>query len=457
MTHQSEGVQDRVIRSVSELTHDIKLNLEKSFYSLWITGEVSNLKQPSSGHLYFTLKDKSSQLPAVMFRSARRNLKFRLVDGMAVLLRGRLTVYVPRGAYQIQVEAMEPRGKGALQIAFEQLKERLSKEGLFDDSRKLPLPMLPQRLGIVTSPSGAAVRDLCSILHQRYPNLEVIVYPAQVQGKKAADDLATGIQALNSLGNFDVIIVGRGGGSLEDLWPFNEEIVARAIAASKIPVVSAVGHEIDFTIADFVADVRAPTPSAAAEIVVKRKEDFTDLVQNRTKRMNTSLQYQLQQQRSRVKQVTEHQAFLAVHHYIELKAQRLDEMNLRSDAAIRHRIMSVRQPLDNIARRLAVCRPDRRLGDVKSVLTELVTRLTATISATHESKRSFLASRGAKLQTLSPIAVLGRGYSLTWSAQGKLLRDAGEASPGDALKVMLHKGALNCRVEGIDIEGDSME
>ncbi len=452
-----EARRDRVILSVSELTRDVKLNLESSFYNLWVTGEVSNLKQPSAGHLYFTLKDDRSQLSAVMFRSARRNLKFRPADGMAVLVRGHLTVYEPRGAYQIQVEAMEPRGKGALQIAFEQLKEKLAKEGLFDDSRKQPLPLLPQRLGIVTSPSGAALRDLCHILHRRFPNLEVIVYPARVQGGLAAADIAKGVQVLNRLGGFDVIIVGRGGGSLEDLWPFNEESVARAIAASKIPVVSAVGHEVDFTIADFVADVRAPTPSAAAEIVVTRKEDFEERVKNLAARIDTSLRHQLERQRSRVEQLTEHRAFAAVRHSVELRAQRLDEMALRSEAGVRRGVMSGRRRLDDAARRLEACRPDRKLGEAKSELTGLGARLAAAISAARESKRSALAARGAKLEALSPLAVLGRGYSLTWSAQGKLLRDAGEASPGDALKVTLHKGALDCRVEGVDPGGDSAE
>jgi len=269
---------ERTIYSVGEITRHIKNHLESAFTGIWIAGELSNLKRPSSGHRYFTLKDDQAQISAVMFQSDARRVRFRPEDGMAVLVWGHITVYEPRGNYQIRVKRIEPRGKGELQLAFEQLKAKLEKEGLFAESRKRPLPLLPQRVGIVTSPSGDAVRDVCRILHQRYPNLEVLVYPAKVQGSLAAAEIAKGVRVLNRMGGFDVLIVTRGGGSLEDLWPFNEESVARAIAASAIPVVSAVGHEADFTIADFVADRRAATPSAAAEIVVERKEDFVERV-----------------------------------------------------------------------------------------------------------------------------------------------------------------------------------
>lgn len=439
--------------SVSEITRDIKLDLEGRFNNLWVAGELSNLKEPSSGHAYFTLKDSRSQLPAVMFRSARRFLRFRPADGMAVVVYGHLTVYEPRGAYQIQVERMEPRGKGALQIAFEQLKQKLAKEGLFDRERKRPLPMLPQRIGVVTSPSGAAVGDLCRILHRRYPNLAVTVYPAQVQGDLAAAEITKGIQVLNRLGGIDVVVLARGGGSLEDLWPFNEESVARAIASSKIPVVSAVGHEQDFTISDFVADLRAPTPSAAAELVVERKEDFQERVTNLSHRLQKASAHRLQDLRAGIERWSAHQAFAAVRHSLEMKAQRLDETSFRMRTLIDRRLSDLARRIDETSRRLETHRIDRRLGESKSWLTELRARLEAAALARRESAGRSLSRAGTKLQALSPLAVLGRGYSLTWGRQGNLLRRASEATVGESLRLRLHHGELDCRVEAIRPDG----
>ncbi|HEY7698120.1 MAG TPA: exodeoxyribonuclease VII large subunit, partial [Vicinamibacteria bacterium] len=345
MSTQARSDAGRSVYSVTELTREIKLNLERSFASLWVAGEISNLKQHSSGHYYFTLKDDQAQIPAVLFRGSTRHLRFRPQDGMAVLVWGHVTVYEPRGQYQIRVERMEPRGKGSLQLAFEQLKEKLSKEGLFETSRKRPMPLLPQRLGIVTSPSGAALRDLCRILHRRFPNLEVLVYPAQVQGDLAAAEITKGVQVLNRLAKenaFDVLIVTRGGGSLEDLWPFNEESVARAIATSAIPVMSAVGHEVDFTIADFVADVRAPTPSAAAEMVVRNKEEFRERLLALERRLSSSAGYRLRDLRSRVGRISTHQAFAAVIHGLETRAQTVDESVHRARFHLDRRLSRLR-------------------------------------------------------------------------------------------------------------------
>ena len=445
--------EGRSVYSVTALTQEIKLNLERTFYNLWVAGEISNLKQPSSGHYYFTLKDDQSQISAVLFRGSTRHLRFRPQDGMAVLVWGHVTVYEPRGAYQIRVERMEPRGKGSLQLAFEQLKDKLAKEGLFETSRKRPLPLLPQRLGIVTSPSGAALRDLCRILHRRFPNLEVLVYPAQVQGDLAAAEITKGIQVLNRLSEknvIDVIIVARGGGSLEDLWPFNEESMARAIATSAIPVMSAVGHEVDFTIADFVADVRAPTPSAAAEMVVRNKDDFRERVVALERRLASSASYRLRELRSRVDRVSTHQAFGAVLHGIETRSQRVDESVHRARFHVDRCLSRLRQHLQGLSARLSERRVDRRLGEARTRLARLSARLEAAErTRIHRARRAF-AEVTSKLDALSPLGVLGRGYSLAWSPQGKLLRSSDEVAVGDAVRVDLARGRLHCRVEKRD-------
>ncbi len=453
MSTQARSDEGRSVYSVTQLTQQIKLSLERTFYNLWVAGEISNLKQPSSGHYYFTLKDDQAQISAVLFRGSTRHLRFRPEDGMAVLVWGHVTVYEPRGAYQIRVERMEPRGKGSLQLAFEQLKEKLGKEGLFEPSRKRPIPLLPQRLGIVTSPSGAALRDVCRILHRRFPNLEVLVYPAQVQGDIAAAEVTKGIQVLNRLAkatSIDVLIVTRGGGSLEDLWPFNEESVARAIATSAIPVISAVGHEVDYTIADFVADVRAPTPSAAAEIVVRNKEEFRERVSALKDRLGRSLGHRLRDLRSRADRISSHQAFAAVLHGIETRSQRVDDSVHRARFHLDRRLSRLRQQLQGLAARLSERRVDRRLGEARTRLARLVARLQAAERQRHHRARHAFAEVASKLDALSPLGVLGRGYSLAWSAQGKLLRSSDEVAVGDTVRVDLARGRLHCRVEKRD-------
>jgi exodeoxyribonuclease VII large subunit len=342
---------------------------------------------------------------------------------------------------------MEPRGKGALQLAFEQLKEKLAAEGLFAAERKRPLPLLPQRIGIVTSPSGAAIRDICRILHRRFPNVEVLLYPAQVQGDLAAGEITKGIQVLNRLGGFDVLIVGRGGGSLEDLWTFNEEPVARAIATSAIPVISAVGHEVDFTIADFAADVRAATPSAAAEMVVARKEDFLERVARLGKRLEQGLGHRMMGHRSRVERLAGHQAFLAVRHAFQVSSQRLDELSFRVRTLLERSLEGHRGRVDLMARQLEAFRIDRQLGQSRARLAHLGVLLRAAQRRrlTHSEQR--LARSAARLEALSPLAVLGRGYSLTWDQSGVLVRDASTVASGDRVRVTLEHGELDCRVE----------
>ena len=310
---------ERTILTVSELSERIKIVLEDTFIDLWVEGEISNLRTPASGHSYLTLKDEHSQIRAVLFKMQRRYLRFDPKDGMLVLARGRISLYEPRGEYQLVIDYMEPKGIGALQIAFEQLKVRLAQEGLFDGSRKRPLPMLPRGLGIVTSPTGAVIRDMLQILRRRFANLHICVYPVRVQGDGAAEEVAQGIEVLNRYPGIDVIIVARGGGSLEDLWAFNEETVARAIYVSKVPVISAVGHEIDYTIADFVADVRAPTPSAAAELVIRNKSELHAELQSMAHRLERGMQHRLEALRARLeacqqRRVLEESVGASAHH-----------------------------------------------------------------------------------------------------------------------------------------------
>ena len=438
---------ERTIFSVGEITRHIKHHLESAFTGIWIAGELSNLKRPSSGHRYFTLKDDEAQISAVMFQGDARRVRFRPEDGMAVLVWGHITVYEPRGNYQIRVKRIEPRGKGELQLAFEQLKAKLEKEGLFAESRKRTLPLLPQRVGIVTSPSGDAVRDLCRILHRRYPNLEVLVYPAKVQGSLAAAEISKGVRVLNRMGGFDVLIVTRGGGSLEDLWPFNEESVARAIAASAIPVVSAVGHEADFTIADFVADRRAATPSAAAEIVVERKDGFVERVAVLNGRLDKAVHARHDRLQADVQRVAAHQAFMAVRHAVERRSQQVDEADSRIRRLVEQRLAILGKRLDETTRRLEAQRMDHKLGQARATLTALSGRLDAAELRIREGVHRTLGRLAAKLDALSPLGVLGRGYSLTWTAQGKLLRRAADAAVGDAVRVDLNEGSLHCRVE----------
>ena len=437
----------RKIYSVTELNLEIKGLLEKRFPDVWVAGEVSNFRGASSGHLYFTLKDASAQLRAVCFRNQARYLKFKPQDGMSVIARGRLGVYEARGEYQLYVEYLEPAGLGALQLAFEQLKAKLAAEGLFAPARKKPLPVLPRTVGVVTSPSGAVIRDILRVLRRRFRNMNVLIYPARVQGEGAAGEIVEGIRTFNRERNADVVILARGGGSLEDLWPFNEEIVARAIAASKIPIVSAVGHETDFTIADFVADLRAPTPSAAAELVVHPKKDFLAELDNRSRHLSQLMQLVLSNVRSRLTELRMHPAFLTLATRLEERAQRVDDLIAELEKVLRERLNVARRKWQEAS--AGVTRYDFRrfLRLRRAELDERRARMDSEFRRGSAERRNRLAQVAALLKERSPLTVLQRGYSITRDAAGRIVRDAAQVALGDDVSIRLHRGVLGARVQ----------
>jgi exodeoxyribonuclease VII large subunit len=392
-------LQARRPLSVSELTARIKILLEGEFIELWVEGEVSNYRRHTSGHWYFTLKDEGAMLRCASFRMQNRLIRFAPEDGLMVRAHGRLSLYEARGEYQLIVEYMEPVGVGALQLGFEQLKRRLAAEGLFDVERKRPVPLLPRCVGVVTSPTGAAVRDILRVIRRRNEAMNVLIAPARVQGDGAASEIARAIELLNAREEVDVIIVGRGGGSIEDLWCFNEEVVARAIFTSRAPVISAVGHETDFTIADFVADLRASTPSAAAEIVTAARDEINARLVGLKDDMATAMRYRLLELRNRVQELESRRAFDDVHHEIRRNAQRFDEALYAMEAAFR-------QGLTQASERFAVS--------------------------------------SGKLHSLSPLAVLGRGYAIASDAQGRIIKRASDVQPGERLRLRVADGEIEC-------------
>jgi exodeoxyribonuclease VII large subunit len=433
--------------TVSELTARIRDLLEARFLEVWVEGELSNCRLWNTGHLYFTLKDRGAQLKAIMYRSDVRYLRFRPEDGLHVIARGRLSVYEPKGEYQFVCAHVEPKGLGALQLAFEQLKKRLQAEGLFDPGRKRPLPVLPRKIGIVTSLDGAAIRDMIKVLRRRYPNAHLVVRPTRVQGDGAAEDVARSIRMMGRVRDVDVMIVGRGGGSIEDLWAFNQEVVARAIARAPVPVISGVGHEIDVTITDLVADVRAPTPSAAAELVVSRRDDFCAFIDRLTDRLRATIGGRVARLRGRVHELMRRPAVggwparLAMRgrHVAELTrdlhraGQSITSQRLRHYQALRARLET-----RDVRRKLADVR--HRLMAVNGLLQSTVTR------QYHRADARFKAGV-ARLESLSPLAVLGRGYAVVWNAdRTAVVRDARVVSPGDRVHVTLHRGELECEV-----------
>jgi len=433
--------------TVSELTDRIQGALEVEFHDVWVEGEVSNLKIAASGHWYFSLKDDRAQLRAVVWKTAARLIRFRPKDGMQVLARGGLRVYPPRGEYQISIELLEPLGKGSLQQAFEELKAQLEREGLFDQARKRRLPLLPRRIGVVTSPSGAVIRDILRVLETRYANLEVLIYPARVQGAEASEEIVKGIAVLNRIPGLDVLMVARGGGSIEDLWCFNEERVARALAASKVPTISAVGHETDFTIADFVADLRAPTPSAAAERVVQAKEELAGRVAALTDRLVSALKLKLARTRHHVEAVTSHRVFEAERGRLRTLAQQIDDLVRRTEAGSARRLDRNRERVRRAEERLGTYRWDRQLAERRERLGRHLERLTGLVRAELESRRATLGRAGGKLDSLSPLAVLSRGYALVWDPSGRrLVRNAADVAVGDGLRIRVHRGALDATV-----------
>lgn len=436
------------ILTITELTQRIKKYLEEGFEEIWVEGEISNFRSPSSGHYYFTLKDDKSQVRAVVFRFMGRYLKFEPQDGLLVICRGRINVYEPRGEYQLILDYMEPKGIGALQLAFEQLKEKLQKEGFFDPERKKPLPLLPQKIGIVTSPTGAAVRDLLNVIRRRFPDVEILINPVKVQGERAAQEIACAIEELNHITGIDVIILARGGGSLEDLWAFNEEIVARAIYHSSIPIISAVGHEIDFTISDFVADLRASTPSAAGELVVRDKVELTNLIESLSNRLGSRMIHLLETERNKLNFLKKRVPDLRL---------RLSDLQLRVDDVSSHlapRIIQMLQLKEEILMgrkvRLLLRNPKHKIEEyLKSISLcekELIDSMSQLLDRLHQVLEKHL--RG--LDSLSPLNVLKRGYSITRLLPFyQIVKESGMLSKGDRVNIVLGEGEIFCQVEKI--------
>lgn len=400
------NLDGRKIYTVSEINKEIKAVLEDAYPDVWVEGEVSNFKPHPSGHMYLSLKDSDSQISTVIFAGVNKSFKFKLEDGMKVIARGRVSTYTARGNYQLIVQYLEPSGKGALQLAFEQLKAKLEKEGLFDQARKRPIPALPQKIGIVTASTGAAIKDILAVINRRFANVEILLYPVHVQGDEAKFEIKEAIEYLNAnYSELDVLLVGRGGGSIEDLWAFNEEIVAWAIAASAIPVISCVGHEIDFTIADFVADLRAPTPSAAAELVVKNKAELTEKIASLQKHLRNKIDFLLSSYEEKIKYFAASRALT--------RPQEIFEDRIRD------------------------------IDDIYDRLTDAVKRSTET----RENNFKLLAE---KLNLLSPLHTLSRGYSISRKqSDGSIITDIKSVKRGDKVKVRISNGEFLGNVEDI--------
>lgn len=438
----------REIISVSDLVSRLKRTVEKRFDFLWVQGEISGLRRPGSGHYYFSLKDDKASMRAVFFRHQAAMLRFALEDGLSVVCQGRMGVYQPRGEVQLMVESMEPRGAGALALAFEQLKRKLDAEGLFDPQRKQPLPEMPRQVAVVTSPSGAAIRDFLKVLHRRFAGVQVAIYPVVVQGSQAAAQAIQAIDDLVEWGWPEVIVITRGGGSPEDLAPFNDEALARAVAACPIPVVSAVGHEIDVSICDLVADLRAPTPSAAAELLIKPRSELTQRLLSLWGRLG-SVGERLTRRRRR--------ELTALVRYMGDPARRLADERMRIDdlvgrarSAITLALHQHQRAADGLARRLATARPERRLALAAAKCREQEQAMLSAVTAAINRRRSRLGGLESALRAMSPLAVLGRGYALVSDQAGALLRRAGQAQVGQRIQARLAEGRLWARVEEVE-------
>jgi exodeoxyribonuclease VII large subunit len=444
---ESAAAEPKVL-SVSDVTRDIRAILESAFDALWVEGEISNLRVAASQHAYFVLKDERAQIRCVMFRGQRTGMKFQPRDGDQVMLSGRISVYDARGEYQVIVERMEPRGLGALQKAFEQLKEKLAKEGLFDAAHKKPLPAIPWKIGVITSPTGAVIRDIIHVTQRRNPKMSILLYPVKVQGEGASAEIANAIRDMNLRDDIDVLIVGRGGGSIEDLWAFNEEVVARAIHASRIPVVSAVGHEVDYTIADFVADVRAPTPSAAAEIVVPLWDDLLGGLRDHTERLIEDMRGHVKEHKDNLLSLIDRRFFREPREILQYPAQRTDELTQRLVRGLERWGSLQRERLTGLAQRLFFASPGRTLAHWEEKRAALNHRLEQKMSArtglAHERFQGLLKN----LNALNPLGILERGFSLcTLPATGKTIKSSAEVQVGDPVRVRLARGAMDCRVE----------
>jgi exodeoxyribonuclease VII large subunit len=437
---------ERRVWKVRDLVAAVRSHVEREYSDAWVEGEISNFRAPESGHLYFTLKDGNSQIRVVMFRSSARLLRFRPADGLQVVVRGRVTIYEDRGELQIAAEYIEPQGAGSLQLAFEQLKAKLEAEGLFAADRKKPIPSLPSRIGVVTSAQAAALRDILNILERRHHSVNILIYPAQVQGDAASQEVAAGVRYFNQHDNVDVIIVARGGGSAEDLASFNDEALARAIAASEIPVISAVGHETDFTITDFVADLRAPTPSAAAELVIRSRQEIEDQAAALHERLSRALRYRLLMGRQALTQLAQHGAFARMMELIRQRQQMLDDLTHRLELAERQLLQQTHRRWETISAAI-------RHYDLRLVLSGMRKELDSTITALAAVTRNVLLQHRVRLerfdtalQSLSPLAILDRGYALVFDSSGKLLKGAGAVSIGDEISARLARGQIQATV-----------
>ena len=463
------------VYGVRELVATIRTQLERSFTDIYVEGEISNYRPAESGHIYFTLKDSSAQLRVVLWRSQARLLRFRPGNGMQVIVRGRVTVYDERGDLQLQAEFLEPKGAGALQLAFEQLKAKLAAEGLFDAARKKPISALPKRIGIVTSSNAAALRDILNILQRRHESIQVLIYPAQVQGEAAAREVAAGVRYLNRAGKVDVIIVARGGGSLEDLFAFNDESLARTIAASKIPIISAIGHETDFTICDFVADRRAATPSEAAEIVVAAKQELGERLSTLHKRLAKSMQYRLLLAHNALTRLTQHAAFARMKDSIARRQQCLDDRLHRMVQAQSQNLTRLRRQLESLDSRLRHQDMRIRLSHVRrelssreaslsiamsNWLTQRHVQLQRPVEAVGRAiesvilkKRTHWLGLERSLQALSPKAVLARGYALVFDENGLLVKEASQLRTGEKVRTELSRGRFTAEVKDVEKGG----
>jgi exodeoxyribonuclease VII large subunit len=437
----------RRVWPVRELVEQVRELVERSYADVWVEGEISNFRPAPSGHIYFTLKDAEAQLPVVLFRRQALLLRFRPEDGLHVLVRGRVSVYAQRGQMQLVAETMEPVGAGSLQLAFEQLKERLKTEGLFDAERKRPLPGFPRTVGIITSPTGAVIRDFLNIVGRRHSGLNVLLYPVSVQGDAAPGEVEAALAALNASGLVDVIVLARGGGSLEDLAAFNSERVARAIAASRLPVVSAIGHETDFTIADFVADLRAPTPSAAAELITEAQHRIREYLANQANRLERAARFQLLQVRQRLDSLSADRAEWRVTTQLHRLAQRVDDLTFRMETAVSERLRRRQRGVAELAAAVLRHDPRQKLGLARERLNACRTRLDRTLERVLRASTMRHGALDARLHSLSPLAVLERGYALVQGADGGVIRSISQVAPGDRVTTRLADGAFTSRVE----------
>ena len=439
---------ERRVWGVRDLVAAVRTHVEREYADIWVEGEISNFRaQAASGHLYFTLKDQDCQIKAVMFRSQARLLRFRPDNGMQVVLRGRVTVYEKGGDLQLSAEFLEPKGAGALQIAFEQLKAKLQAEGLFETSRKKEIPALPRRIGLVTSPQAAALRDILNILRRRHHTANVLIFPAQVQGESAAKEVITGLKFFNRVRSVDVIIVARGGGSAEDLAAFNDEALARIVADSEVPVISAVGHETDFTILDFVADLRAPTPSAAAELVIRSRQELEEQASGMHERLVRAIRYRLLVARQVLTESTQQGAFARMMDAISQRQQRLDELTFQLEKSQRRLLEQHRRRWEHVSAAVRHYDARRVLAGIKRDLVSHTANLSSVMKTALLRNRSRLEQAEYALKALSPVAILERGYALVFDSSGNLVKDSAQVNSGELISAKLAHGELTARVE----------